>query len=238
MLVAALTTAAPAAPLVEPLPAPLVPGEQKGPDGTIIYMPGKQLRGIVVALHGAGEGPSAMIERLRPVADARGLVLVAVKSAGDTWDAVASTRPVGAGPMGMKVARKPRLGPDPVRIAKALTSVTSRMLERYPVVLAGFSDGASEALTVGLADPKRYPSIIAMSPGLVVLPAQGIMSQKIFITHGRRDSVLSYAVSKSDIAGLLERVGYRPTFIAFEGDHRIDRKSLDTILDRLIGVAF
>jgi phospholipase/carboxylesterase len=218
----------------DPAIAPLPVGLSRLRGDALAYRPRGNVRGLLILLHGAGQAPADMIDRLRPLADARGLVLVGVKSVGDTWDVTASIR-AAAGPLGMKVRAKPRLGRDPARIGAALDSVRQRLPTPLPVAIAGFSDGASEALSVGLADPRRYRAIIAMSPGLVLLPATGVRSQPIVITHGRSDGVLSFAVSKRDIAGLLERVGYRPTFIAFDGDHRIDLSSLGLALDAVFG---
>lgn len=204
--------------------------------GALLHAPCGPPRGVLVLLHGAGEGPATMIERLRTTADERGLALVAVKAAGVTWDVVASARPAATGPVGMKVRSRPRLGRDARRIGAALDETLARLGgPRAPVVLAGFSDGASAALSVGLAEPDRYAAIVAMSPGLVLLPDQGKKGQEIVITHGRRDPVLPFAVSRRDIAGLLERVGYRPQFIAFEGEHRIDLVSLAPTFERLFG---
>ena len=216
----------------------LAPGLTDLGDGALAYRPAdvtKSPASLLVVLHGAGETSGAMIGRLRPAADRFGLVLLAVQSAGPTWDLIGSS--TGADdPIGLKLRRSPRFGRDPKRIDLAL----SRLFGRIPVdgsriAVAGFSDGASEALSIGLANPQLLGGVIAMSPGLVVLPTAGVTSQRIVITHGRRDPVLAFQVSRRDIAGLLERVGYRPTFIAFDGDHRIDAASLDQALIALFG---
>lgn len=195
----------------------------------VAYRPPGALRGLLVLLHGAGQAPRPLVERLRPMADQRGLLLLGIKSAGVTWD-VAGSAARGGDPIAMKVAARPRLGRDPARIERALQRLLAVQPIAGPVVLAGFSDGASAALSIGLAEPRRFGGVLAMSPGLVTLPAAGVMSQRIVIIHGRRDTVLPFAVSKRDIAGLLERVGYRPAFLEFDGDHRLDPPSIERAL--------
>ena len=54
------------------------------------------------------------------------------------------------------------------------------------VAIAGFSDGASYALSVGLANGDLFTHVIAYSPGTVAPPSlRGDPS--LFITHGIRD---------------------------------------------------
>jgi len=147
----------------EPPVASLPVGESRLPDGAVAYRPTGSVRGVLVVLHGAGEGPSTMVARLRPSADARGLVLVGAKSAAETWDIAASIRTTAAGPMGMKVVKRPRLGRDPERISAALDNAKRLgAFGEVPVAIAGFSDGASEALTGGLGDPRGYRAILAI----------------------------------------------------------------------------
>lgn len=238
VLAAGLPSAAPANPgngLIGAVPpsaldGSLAAGTTSFSNGAIAYRPAQlpdRPASVLVLLHGAGEPAGAIIGQLRQQADRFGLVLLAVQSAEPTWDLVASLAASGD-PIGLKQRRPPRFGRDPQRIDRAMAQLFGLIaVDRSRIAIAGFSDGASTALSIGLANPQLFSGVIAMSPGLVLLPPTGVMRQRIVITHGRQDRVLPFAVSKRDIAGLIERAGYRPWFIAFDGNHRIDHSSLE-----------
>lgn len=101
-------------------------------------------------------------------------------------------------------------------------------------MLLGFSDGASHALSFGLARPKTFRAILAMSPGYAFAPRRPDPTQPIFIAHGRRDSVLPAANVREMIKGL-EGAGYRPEVRWFNGGHRIDPAVLNAGLDFALG---
>jgi predicted esterase len=102
------------------------------------------------------------------------------------------------------------------------------------VVLLGFSDGASHALSFGLARPKTFRAILAMSPGYAFAPRRPDPTQSIFIAHGRRDTVLPAANVREMIKGL-EGAGYRPEVRWFNGGHRMDHDLLKEALDFALG---
>jgi predicted esterase len=86
----------------------------------------------------------------------------------------------------------------------------------------GFSDGASYALTVGLAFSDLFPRIIAFSPGYAIGPPLLDTKQRIFIAHARHDPILPASNTKQ-MAEALERAGYAPEVHWFNGGHEIDR---------------
>src|SRR5215210_5139791 len=56
-------------------------------DGATLYVPpGDGPNTLVLALHGAGSDPAEPMALLRPYADDAGLILLAPKSKGGTWD--------------------------------------------------------------------------------------------------------------------------------------------------------
>ena len=127
-------------------------------------------------------------------ADERGVLLLALQSEAGSWP----RRP-------QEVSR----GPDAANFNAALAALTARApVDSARVVLLGFSDGASHALSFGLARPKTFRAILAMSPGYAFAPRRPDPTQPIFIAHGRRDRVLPAANVREMIKGL-EGVGYR-----------------------------
>jgi phospholipase/carboxylesterase len=82
---------------------------------------------LIVALHGAGGRARDPLERLSPLAEARGFGVVAMNSAAPTWDAIRGS-----------------YGPDVARIDAALQQVFQRVrVDPARLVIQGFSDGAS-----------------------------------------------------------------------------------------------
>jgi phospholipase/carboxylesterase len=62
-------------------------------------------------------------------------------------------------------------------------------LDPTPVAMGGFSDLASYALSLGLANADLFTHIIAFSPGFL-LPAPRVGTPHVYIAHGRTDTVL------------------------------------------------
>ena len=109
---------------------------------------------------------------------------------------------------------------------EALADLFSRAaVDPTHVVLLGFSDGASYALSIGLSNPDLFTAVIALSPGMLAPPRRLDREQRIFIAHGRRDRVLSFAATK-EIAESLRSAGENVRFRPFYGDHEIDAESL------------
>jgi phospholipase/carboxylesterase len=157
-----------------------------------------------VLLHGAGSSGRAILELLdRVAAEATALVL-APDSRGATWDAV-----------------RGGFGPDVELIERAMDDVLSRTrVDPERTVLAGFSDGASYALSLGLPNGDLFSHIAAFSPGFV-LPAPGHGRPPVFVSHGRDDPVLPIDRCSRRIVPALRRAGYDVRYVEFDGGHGI-----------------
>jgi phospholipase/carboxylesterase len=156
---------------------------------------------VLVLFHGAGA----------TAADALGLLLhdaldepvvLAPTSAGRTWDEVTGN-----------------LGPDVATVDEAL----AWLFARHPidrVAAGGFSDGASYALSVGLTNGDLFGHIIAFSPGFLP-PGARRGRPRVFVSHGRRDRVLSFTRTREVIVPSLTAAGYAVTFEEFDGGHEV-----------------
>jgi predicted esterase len=209
--------------------AGLPAGETELANGATVYRPRSAGPGplpLVVLLHGAGGYPPGFLQRLEPEADRRGLILFQPHSAGRTWDVIQN--------LGSK--QLPWRGPDLRRNDEALADLFRRAsVDRSRIVLLGFSDGASYALSLGLANPGLFTAVVALSPGMFAPPSVLDRNQRIFIAHGRDDQILPFDNAR-EIAGALSGNGAKLRFRPFNGRHEIDRGVLREALDYALGL--
>src|SRR5688500_2074179 len=129
---------------------------------------------LLVLLHGAGGSAERQMGRMGAEARDAGLVVMAPDSRGGTWDVIAG----------------PGFGADVEFIDRALARVFEQVdVDPTRITLGGFSDGASYALSLGLANGSLFRRVLAFSPGFMT---GGDVQGKpiIFISHGTADRVL------------------------------------------------
>jgi predicted esterase len=224
----------PTAPLLKARPSAgaltLPAGETLLANGAIAYRPATVPAGpvpLIVILHGAAGYPLGFLQAMEPEADRRGAVLLYPRSKGMTWDMVEN---VASGD------EHPWLGPDAHRIDQSLADLfTHAAVDKNRIVLLGFSDGASYALSLGAANARLFTAVVALSPGIYVPPARFDGRQRIFIAHGRVDHVLSFDNTKEMVENLRRDGAKNLRFRPFDGDHEIDRAALTEALDFALG---
>lgn len=208
-------------------------------NGAVAYRPDRLAPGaapLVVILHGRGGPSSRLLAEFKPEADARGLILLAPRSSETTWDLIIDAARYGGGRP--REGASLRFGRDVARIDSALAEIfANAAIDPQRIVLAGFSDGASYALSLGLANPTLFRGIVAMSPGLMVAPDEADDTQRLFITHGRSDRVIPIKVSRDGLARALADAGMNVRFHQFNGSHEVDRKALREGLHFALGAA-
>jgi phospholipase/carboxylesterase len=193
-------------------------------DNAVAYVPSKMQRGpvpLVLLLHGAGGRASNSINQFIPEAEKRGILLLAVGSRGLTWDLIeALSRSEAAGQQPGE--RESRSAIDLPRIEAALESVRRCAPgDAAHTALAGFSDGASYALSIGAGRSDLFGALLAFSPGIAVISYEPSPHQRIFISHGRRDQILPYAERANTLVPGLRGAGFDVTFRSFDGDHSV-----------------
>lgn len=164
--------------------------------------PGNEPYALVVALHGAGGSPDSALEAFRGAWDMPGLVLVAPAAKGPTWSILFSDRDLDLESVDLAVAEAWARCP----------------IDRKRLALGGFSDGATYALTLGVANGDLFPAIIALSPGSI-LADERRGSPRIFVSHGAQDEVLPIAGASDRIVPKLRAAGYDVTYRRFRGGH-------------------
>ncbi len=174
----------------------------------LLYVPASyqanQPAPLVLSLHGAGGNAQQGMRLLQEHADRNGFLVLAVDSRGSTWDML-----------------RGGYGPDVEFINRALI----RSFERYAidperVAVAGFSDGASYALSLGLTNGDLFRHVVAFSPGFMA-PAAQRGQPPIFISHGKGDKVLPIDKCSRRIVPQLQRAGYGVLYREFDGPHTI-----------------
>ena len=112
-------------------------------------------------------------------------------------------------------------GPDVGFIDRALKQTFDQLtVDAGRLAIEGFSDGASYALTIGLANGDLFSHVIAFSPGLVPrVVRRGKPS--IFIAHGTRDEVLPIEATSRRRVARLERESYEVRYRKFDGSHTV-----------------
>lgn len=183
-------------------PLALARGERDG----VVQMPAdvRSAVPLLVFLHGATQNGARMLPRIGPAADRAGVVVVAPDSRERTWDAITGS-----------------FGEDVEFLNQALEFVFAHLeVDPSRVVLGGFSDGASYALSLGMANGDLFPRIIACSPGFVI-PTQTAGRPRIFISHGTADQILPIDECSRVIVPRLRGMSYDVTYREFNGRHEI-----------------
>ena len=174
---------------------------------------------LVLALHGAGSRAAAPIELLRPYAESRGFLVVSVDSVGLTWDAITS-----------------KYQSDVLFIDRALTHAFERCsVDAARIVVEGFSDGASYALGLGLANGDLFRRTVAFSPGGVPRSdSPDIGKTEFFISHGRQDPILHIDQASRILVPQLRGVGYTVEYVEFDGGHLVPAEIAARAADWLV----
>lgn len=159
---------------------------------------------FMLALHGSG-GSADRWTSLFETCDARGVALLAPSSRASTWDRVGGD-----------------FGPDVGFIDSALRYAFDRVVvDPTRIAMAGFSDGASYALSLGPSNGDLFTHLIAWSPGFTN-PSDPIVGRpRVLVSHGRQDRVLPIQASIDGIVPIFEMDGYDTRYLEFDGTHEM-----------------
>jgi phospholipase/carboxylesterase len=155
---------------------------------------------LLVWFHGAGGHAALGLATVQTAASDVGALVLLPSSSGTTWDLLTS----GVG-----------------RDAAALDVALEHVFASYDVDrvgFAGFSDGASYALSLGLANGDLAEVVLAFSPGFAA-PPEVVGRPRCWLAHGTADAVLPVDRCGRRVAGLLEREGYAVHYEEFAGGH-------------------
>jgi phospholipase/carboxylesterase len=98
----------------------------------------------------------------------------------------------------------------------------------------GFSDGASYALSLGLANADLFTHVLAFSPGFVV-PARPARTPSVYVSHGRADDVLPIARTTRRIVPRLRAAGIPVQVHEFDGGHTVPARIAEEAVRHFLG---
>lgn len=172
---------------------------------------------LLVLLHGGG-GRADDFRFALDLGDAYGVAVLLVDARHNTWDGVDSP-----------------FGPDVRFLDRALTHTFDRVaIDPSRVALGGLSDGGMYALSVGVANGDLFTHLVAVSAGYMNPPGPPVGRPKIFLAHGRRDTVYSLSTTRDRLLPRLRDAGYDVTYVEFDGPHFITPEAARAALDWLV----
>jgi phospholipase/carboxylesterase len=157
-------------------------------------------RPLLVFFHGAGGTAAQSLAAMAGPAADDGVLLLAPTSVAATWDLIAGG-----------------LGRDVAVLDAALAEVAGSCAVTR-TGFAGFSDGASYALGLGLANGDLVDAVLAFSPGFAAPPAR-VGRPAVWICHGRADRVLPVEACGRRVARELRDRGHAVVLEEFDGGH-------------------
>ena len=161
---------------------------------------GESSRPLILALHGAGGTSEDGLWAFRAAWNSPGMVVVAPTSESRIWN--------------------PFYGPDLNSIDRALKRAFSRCrIDPRRIAVGGFSDGAGNALTLGLVNGDLFRAVMALAPGALIAE-KPVGKPRVFIAHGTGDTTIPIRASDAIVRELRAK-RYSVTYRRFGGGHEV-----------------
>lgn len=176
----------------------------------------RHLTPLIAIFHGANGRDGGALATAIAWADRHGALLIAQKSMESTWDIL-----------------RGGYGADLTFTDFLLTWAMQRYaIDPSRIGIAGFSDGASYALSVGLTNGDLFHDILAYSPGFMQ-PHSRTGKPRIFVSHGISDTILPVDCGRR-IAHQLVNEGYEVRYDEFDGGHHVPPDVAEAALNRFV----
>lgn len=159
---------------------------------------------LLVMFHGARENAANALPFLTDYANRHRFLLLLPQSIQVSWDICLGG-----------------YGQDLARLGKALNLVSSHFaIDPEHMAFAGFSDGGSYALSVGLANGDRVSHIIVFSGGFIARHEK-TDTPPVFLSHSPEDERLHIDATGNRLHQELRALGADVDFHTFSGGHII-----------------
>ena len=176
---------------------------------------------LLVMLHGGGGSGAdwADVPALTALLDELGCVMLAPDSRNFTWDGAVATN----------------FGVDVTFVDQALAETFRRCnVDAAAISIAGFSDGATESLGLGVMNGDLFSGVIAFSPGWFDVPtSRG--TPRVFISHGTDDNIFDAGWTRTYIVPTLEGMSLDVEYVEFAGGHTLPAAILDQAMRSHVG---
>jgi len=184
-------------------------GETQARDG-LLFVPEALAPGtpLLVFFHGAGGMAATSLPLVRTATERYGCLVLLPTSTGPTWDVIVDG-----------------WGPDVARADTGLRVVADHF-EVSRLALGGFSDGASYALSMGLANGDLAQAVLAFSPGFAA-PPDRVGRPRVWVSHGTEDAVLPIERCARPIVRSLTGAGYQVRYEEFAGPHVVPSDTVE-----------
>lgn len=126
------------------------------------------------------------------------------------------------------------LGRATTRVRRLLDEVDGRLgAAPNRLILGGFSQGAMIAADIAFRSNRPLQALVLLSPTPVDESAwtAGMAARRglpVFIAHGRRDTILSFALAQR-LESAMARAGLRVTWFPFDDGHEIPAETVDAL---------
>lgn len=174
---------------------------------------------LFLAFHGAGGGGHQW-DSYGARAEQVGMIVLAPDSRAATWDVALGG-----------------FGPDVAFLDDALQYTFDRCrVDPARIAFAGFSDGASYALSLGVSNGDLASHLIAHSPGFF-LPSPPVVGRpRVFVSHGTDDGILPVTLSRDSIVPEFRASGYEVVYREFSGGHEVPPAIAEEGLNWFLGI--
>lgn len=154
---------------------------------------------VTLLLHGSLGSGAEMAADFGPYADSVGIVVLAPSAHAYTWDRMATGS----------------YGPDVAQLDTVLMWAFSNInVDPHRVSIAGFSDGATYSLLLGLKNGDLFDKIVSLAP-CPKMPDDVVGNPLIFIAQGTNDQVLPIDECSRVIVPELRLAGYNVNYVEY-----------------------
>lgn len=169
---------------------------------------------LVIMFHGAGASADQSMALLGLPAAEAGVALLATDAVSPSWDLLHGG-----------------YGPDVSRLDNAIATILrTGSIDPLRVAIAGFSDGASYALSLGLDNGDRIICVLAFTPGFAA-PVRRHDAPRIFVSHGIHDEVLPIGRTSRRLVPALRDLRLDVRYEEFDGGHTVPEEIARLALD-------
>jgi len=212
----------------------------QSPPTVVVSNPASQIRTwevgagsqSLILLHGFGSAPVEWLPFTSTIRPVRGRRFVFPEALGPGpsgmgrgwWPLDLSSHLDGTGLPDLSHVRPAGLADASARVRSLLGEVEARLASpRGTTILGGFSQGGMVSAEIAFRSDTPLKALVLLSPTTVDEASwrAGMAARRglpVFLSHGRRDAVLSFAASQR-LAGLLRDAGLVVTWVPFEGGH-------------------